>query len=1162
MAGLVCSSCGAENASGRKFCLACGAPLAVTCAACGALNEPIARFCGECAAPLDAAPTPDARTAVPASAPVPAPVAERRLVSVLFADLVGFTPFAEERDAEEVRETLTRYFDLARDVIARYGGTVEKFIGDAVMAVWGAPTAHEDDAERAVRAGLELVDAVKGLGPSIQARAAVLTGEAAVTLGATEQGLVAGDLVNTASRLQSVAAPGTVLVGEATHRAASRAIAFEAAGTHTLKGKPAPLPAWRALRVVAERGGRNRAETLEPPFVGRDEEFRLLKESLHATGREQRARLVSIIGPAGIGKSRLAGELGKYADGLIDAPYWHVGRSPAYGDGITFWALGEMVRRRAGLAETADEATTRAKLAETVAAWIADADERRWIEPALLALLGLERASAPEELFGAWRTFFERIAAHGTVTLVFEDLHWADAGTLAFIDHLLDWSRNAPIYVVTLARPELLEQHPDWGAGKRNFISLHLEPLPAAVMRELLGGLIPGLPAAAMRDIVARADGVPLYAVETVRMLVADGKLRLEGEVYVPAGDLTELAVPETLTALIAARLDGLAPADRSLLQDAAVLGQSFTLDSLAAVSGEAHSALEGRLRALVRGELLALEADPRSPERGQYRFVQALIREVAYHTLAHRDRKAKHLAVARSFESLGSDELAGALAGHYLAAHAYAAEGAEADALAAQARVALRAAAERAVGLGSYSQAVRFLEQAVTVTTDPAEQAELLERAGRSASVANRHEAAERHLRRAIEMHRQRGDRAAAARATASLGRALHIALQADTALTLLEAAQVEFADLDAGPEKAALGLQHAWSVMLNGDQRRGVELADPVLEMAEHLDLVPIVVDAFRMKGYALAWIGRTAESLALLRAGEELADKHGLVEALIRATTSRAGVETGLDPRSGLEIARAGLPLARRVGILMPNLIANAVFAALRVGEWPWAQRILDEVLVEDLEPSDRTNLLGMSIFLRAVRGDPTEDEMAELERLSAGATDPARPLWLLEERAFLAFAAGRLSEAHADWREAIEGSNSTVGLPLPARAARWSGDLEAAHEDLALYDAAGVHGPAPEADRQTMRAGIAALEGRPEDALALYREALQAWRDLGLAWDEALCGMEMALLLDPSDPEVRAAAESAREILSRLEARPFLERLEARMEEWALEPGRRP
>ncbi len=511
---MVCANCGTENEAGRKFCKECASRLALGCPSCGATNSADAKFCGECATPLvtGATPPPAAMRRSEAPARTPVPVAERRHVSVLFADLVGFTPFAEERDAEEVRETLSRYFELAGEVIARHGGSVEKFIGDAVMAVWGAPLAREDDAERAVRAGLELVDAVRTLGPAIAARAGVLTGEAAVTIGATGQGMVAGDLVNTAARLQSVAPPGAVLVGEATARAASAAIVFEPAGEQTLKGKTAPVPAWRALRVVAERGGRNRAETLEAPFVGRDDELRLLKDLFHATARERRPRHVSVTGQAGIGKTRLAWEFLKYADGLAEDTFWHEGRCPAYGDGITFWALGEMVRARAGLLETDDEATTRRKIAETVAAHVPDPDERRWIEPALLALLGVEASAAgPAHFFSAWRTFFERLAAVAPVVMVFEDLHHADSGLLDFIDHLLDWSRGVPIYVLTLARPELLERRPGWGAGRRNFATLHLEPLPEAAMRELLAGLVPGLPEAAVQlDRRAGRRGPPV----------------------------------------------------------------------------------------------------------------------------------------------------------------------------------------------------------------------------------------------------------------------------------------------------------------------------------------------------------------------------------------------------------------------------------------------------------------------------------------------------------------------------------------------------------------------------------------------------------------------------------------------------------------------------
>ncbi len=412
-----CGSCGAPNEAGRKFCLQCGTRLIAGCPTCGTPNTPGARFCGECGSTLAASDGAAPVSADTAASSAAGPTSERRLVSVLFADLVGFTAISESRDAEDVRELLNGYFETCREVVERYGGAVEKFIGDAVMAVWGAPVAREDDAERAVRAALDLVDAVVRLReeagvPGLALRAGVLTGEAAVTLGATGMGMVAGDMVNTASRLQSVAPPGTVLVGEATRRAASDAITFEPAGEQLLKGKEAPVPAFRALRVVAKRGGVGRSERLEPPFVGRDSELRLIKDFFHATARDRGVRLVSVMGQAGIGKSRLAWEFHKYLDGLTELAYWHQGRSPSYGDGVSFWALGEMVRMRAGIGEGDDAETTRARLSETLHQFVPDAAERQSLEGPLLQLLGVADAHGRErsELFSAWRTFFERLA--------------------------------------------------------------------------------------------------------------------------------------------------------------------------------------------------------------------------------------------------------------------------------------------------------------------------------------------------------------------------------------------------------------------------------------------------------------------------------------------------------------------------------------------------------------------------------------------------------------------------------------------------------------------------------------------------------------------------------------------------------------------------------
>ena len=1152
---MICSNCGTANEAGRKFCIECASRLAAGCPNCGTANPPAAKFCGECATPLSGAIATAPADAAPGGAEAERDhaVAERRLVSILFADLVGFTPFAEDRDAEDVRETLSRYFELASEVIGRYGGTVEKFIGDAVMAVWGAPTARENDAELAVRAGLDLVGAVRELGSGIEARAGVLTGEAAVTIGATNQGMVAGDLVNTAARLQSVAPPGSVLVGEATHRAASRAITFEEAGEQVLKGKTAPVAAWRALRVVAEVGGRNRSETLEAPFVGRNDELRLLRELFHATAREGRARLVSVIGPAGIGKTRLAWEFLKYLDGLVEGVWYHEGRSPAYGEGISFWALGEMVRRRAGLKETDDERATRDAVGAMLLEHVPEADERRWIEPAILSLLGVDAVVDSSQLFAAWRTFFERLAATSPVVLVFEDFHFADSGLIEFVDHLMEWSRHAPIYVATLSRPELLEKRADWGAGKRNFTSLYLEPLTPAAMREMLTGLIAGLPEPAIAAIVARADGIPLYAVETVRMLLADGKLTLDGDSYRPTGDLHDLAVPETLTALIASRLDTLDPLDRTLIQDGAVLGQSFTIAGLAAVAGVPEDDLGTRLRALTRRELLRIEADPRSPEHGQYVFVQALIREVAYNMLARADRKSRHLAAARYFEALGSDELAGALAGHYLAAVASAAEGPERDALAGQARIALRAAADRAAALGAHDQAIRFAEEALTVATDPADRAALHERAGESAEYIPRLEAVDRHFQAAIETRRSIGDRSGEAGAIALYVRALLGAYLFDQARPLLTEATERFADMPDDPEVIRLNDQHARLHYLAGSSADAVPILDRVLEAAERLDLVDVVTNALITRGSALLSLGRPYEGAGAIEAGRRLAIAHSFLAFEHRAITNLSAHLSDDDPRAALALAREGIALEERGGGRSFQINDIAFTATLRLGEWALAREIVEPLIGDDVDPSIRGIFIANVLTLRAFRGEPVAELFAELQALPDREDDSVKQATLAWSTALSAIGEGRYRDARAPLLRygALFVQNDVEVALETSRCDLQAGDLELARADIAIVERSSRRGRAIEADRRTRWAGVAALEGRSSVALTGYRDALVTYRDLGLAWDEALCALDMATLLDPSEPEVRAAAEAAGEILLRLGAQPFLERLDAAM-----------
>ena len=617
-----------------------------------------------------------------------------------------------------------------------YGGTLEKFIGDAVMAVWGTPVANEDDAERAVRAALDLLAAVQALGeevhvPDLRARAAVLTGDAAVTVGAVGQGMVAGDLVNTASRLQGLAPPGAVLVGEAVRRLTEASIVYEDFGSHPVKGRNEPVQAWRALRVVAARGGSQRSSALEPPFVGRDLELRLLKELFHVSADESRAHLVSVTGIAGIGKSRLAWEFFKYIDGLAGTIRWHAGRCLAYGDGVTYWALAEMVRTRAGILESEAGEVALGKLRSALEESVPDPDERRWLEPRLAQLIGLEEPGGADrqDLFAAWRRFYERLAEQMPTVMVFEDMQWADPSLVEFIDYLLDWSRDYKLFIVTLGRAGEAK-----AGSARGHTALHLEPLSRNAMEALITAVVPGLATELVERIMERAEGVPLYAVETIRMLLDRGLLVRDGSIYQPTGAIDALEVPESLHTLIAARLDGLEPNERQILKQGAVLGKTFTATGLAYVSGRPGPDVDTLLASLLRKEVLAVRADPRSPERGQYGFLQDLVRQVAYETLSRRDRKDLHLKVAAYMEmAFGTeqDEIVEVLASHYLEAYREVPDSDDSAAIKERARRMLTRAGERAASLGAAEEAQGYFERAIDLAASALERADLEDRAG-----------------------------------------------------------------------------------------------------------------------------------------------------------------------------------------------------------------------------------------------------------------------------------------------------------------------------------------------------------------------------------------------------------------------------------------------
>ncbi|MCV0402824.1 MAG: AAA family ATPase [Chloroflexi bacterium] len=1153
-----CPSCGTENEAGRKFCTECGTRLAAACPSCGTVNPPDGKFCGECGTALGAS----ARSTAPptgdeAGSAKDAPVAERRLVSVLFADLVGFTTISESRDAEDVRELLDGYFGTCREIIGRYGGTIEKFIGDAVMAVWGTPIAQEDDAERAVRAALDLVEAVRRIGegaevPGLALRAGVLTGEAAVTIGASNMGMVAGDLVNSASRLQSVAAPGTVLVGDSTRRGSAEAIAYESAGDHVVKGKELPISAWRAVRVVAQRGGVGRSEQLEAPFVGRSAELQLIKDFYHGTARDRGVRLVSVIGQAGIGKSRLAWEFLKYIDGVTEDVYWHQGRSPSYGEGITFWALGEMVRMRLGIGDGTDDATTRTSLTAILEEFVPDADERRTLEGPLLQLLGIEDRPGTErgQLFTAWRTFFERIAEHGPVVLVFEDLQWADEGMIDFIEDLLAWSRGHPIYVITLARPELLDRRPTWGAGHRAFTSIGIEPLTAEEMTELLAGLVPGLPDAAVRTIIERAEGIPLYAVETVRMLLNDGRLRQSDGAYEPVGDLSELAVPETLHALIAARLDGLDSSERSLLQDAAVLGISFGADALAALSGDPVAEIEPKLRHLAQRELIVLDDDPRSPERGQYRFVQGLIREVAYGTLARRDRRARHLAAARHFESLGDDELAGVLAEHYLEAHRAQPDGEEGAAVAAQARVALRAAASRSRGLGSHVRAFGYLEQAIEISVQPEDELALHVEAALAAADGGKLEPSVSHAERAIEIATAIGDHGTRRRATALLANVLTEGHQergnqlvgdalAEPGLTPEDEGYVDLAEA-----QAKLAMRMSRYV-------EAVEVADRALPHADGAGMRQLTVELLITRGVSLANVNRQIEAVATLTGAMALAERFNLPESELRAAINLGYALEPEDPAAAQRISREGMEKARRWGHRwgLRYLLGNACDGAILIGDWDWALTQLATESEEELEPPERLWLGSTEAVILALRGEDVDQRVEEIKALAAPYDDEQyRGLAIGTEWAAM-LSAGRYAELVDKLADISFSSVGSVdnAPPIMTQAALRLGDASLARRMVEVFEGA-RRGRRATALRTWMKATLAALEGRRDEARAGYLESMQLMRELELWWPLGLVALDAVIagVLDPG--ETQRVADEARSTFTRLGARPYLDQLD--------------
>ena len=518
----------------------------MNCPVCGQENPAGFKFCGACGAALDAAVAP-ARE-------------ERKVITVLFADLVGFTSRAEKLDPEDVRGFLSPYYARLRHELERHGGTVEKFIGDAVVALFGAPVAHEDDPERAVRAAIAIREAIVELNEAdptleLEVRIAVNTGEALVALGAKPdlgEGMASGDVVNTAARLQTAAPVDGILVGEATYRATKHAIEYRDAPPVGAKGKANPVPAWEAVAARA-RYGFDVEQRPRTQLVGRERELDVLTGALDRVRKDLSPQLVTLVGVPGIGKSRLIAELFQIVDADPELIVWRQGRSLPYGEGLSYWAVAEIIKSQLGILETDSTETAEAKLRHSVSEAIDDPQEAGWIERHLRPLVGLDVAIAEgadrrTEAFAAWRRFLEGVAEGSPIVLVFEDLHWADDGLLDFVDYLADWASGVALLIVGTARPELLARRPGWGGGKRNASTVTVSALAPDETATLLGALLDQvlLPAEIQTAVLKRTEGNPLFAEEYVRMLQDRGFLVQTGGGW-QLEEREQLPLPETV---------------------------------------------------------------------------------------------------------------------------------------------------------------------------------------------------------------------------------------------------------------------------------------------------------------------------------------------------------------------------------------------------------------------------------------------------------------------------------------------------------------------------------------------------------------------------------------------------------------------------------------
>ena len=900
---------------------------------------------------------------------------------MLFCDLAGFTAHTERTDPEDVRERLTMFHTAVRQDVERFGGRIEKLMGDGVFAVFGAPTSHEDDPERAVQAGLRIMQSIAELNEShglgLAARLAVTTGEAIVqTADAQDREGIVGDVVNTASRLEAIAAIGTVVVDERTYRAARQAIEFSALDPVTVKGKSGQVSIWRAVEPKS-RFGTAVDEAPDTPFVGRASELSLLTDAFDRMLHRSSPQLVTVVGEPGVGKSRLLREFRSIVDDREELVFWRQGRCLAYGEGVSFWPIAEIVKAHAGILESEPTPTALVKLTDAVAAIVGTPEQAQWITSRLQPLVsgsGVESAHVDRaELFAAWTQFFEALAARNPLVLVVEDLHWAEDAVVEFLDHLTEWATESPILVMTAARPELLTERPEWGAAKRDSVTVSLAPLSDEDSAELIAALAgrPLMTASLQQKLLAQSGGNPLYVTEYVRLAVEEGW-------FDQADRGEDLPLPDSVQSIINARIDLLDPSDRTLLQIAAVIGRVFWAAAVSFADGTTPDAVRDGLRRLIRREMIRPVRRPSMEGHDEYTFSHVLIQEVAYGRLTRSERSRLHSATARWLEAVSADRIndVAALIALHLAT-AYEMSGDDDPEERKRIHRFSMIAVERSSGLDA-AVALTHARRAEAFASDDGERARALSEVGQL--IHDSIDDAAAAFDEAIEASRRAGDAETEAQAIMRLGRLRWYEGGDADAVDELNRQLLDVVDsLPVCPIKAEALVAVASTLFLRGREEEGLELARQAMTLAQQVGDTRIYAETLVVHGSSLTQMGRIEGLSDVEQALEIQLDRNDAPEA-IRTYNNLATYHNDMgDSRQARDLILQAIELGTQRGLLRHVdwshvTLAECLFA---LGEVDELEELVDRHIgVERLAGTQvEVAMIANRCAVRFLRGDAT-------------------------------------------------------------------------------------------------------------------------------------------------------------------------------------------